>query len=97
MLEGPQRDILSPLGLQTWELGEEGTYKLRQQTGQSVSWVSGGSYLCSLMMGSVPCLRVSVPLCPLDPRGEIGDAHGPWLCKLELEASNLTLENHPET
>lgn len=34
-------------------------------------------------------------MCPLDPRGEIGDAHGPWLCKLELEASNLTLENHP--
>ena len=42
----------------------------------------------------IPHLGASVPLCPLDPRGERDHAHRPWLSKLEPEANSLILENH---
>lgn len=40
-------------------------------------------------------LGASIPLCPLDPKGESDHICCPWLVKLEPKANSLTLENHP--
>lgn len=89
--------LIYPLSFLTQGLWAEGTRKVRQQTGTNhiLTWVPEGSHLCSLMVDISPWPQGLCHFASFTSQRS-NCAYGPWLFKLEPEASSLTLYSQPK-